>query len=62
MLMPSIVLLDTDEIKLLDTHNGCIPTWEWGMYPETWEIAKKEWMGKMTVDFLTTLKNYDRIN
>ena len=51
-----------NEIKLLNTYNACIPTWEWGMYPEAWAVAKREWIGKMTVDLLITLKNYNRLD
>ncbi|MHA1991422.1 MAG: hypothetical protein ACW981_06365 [Candidatus Hodarchaeales archaeon] len=54
-------LLDT-EINLLKTNDGCIPTWEWGMFEDAWEKAKKEWVGKMTVDLLIALKNYDKLD
>jgi hypothetical protein len=54
-------LLDS-EIELIKTNNGCIPTWSWGMFEEAWEQAKKEWIGKMTVDLLITLKNYNKFD
>ncbi len=38
------------------------PTWSWGkFYPETWEQAKQEWRGSLTLDTLTTLRAFDRI-
>lgn len=52
-------LLDT-EIYLLTVNEACIPTWKWGMFEEAWENAKKEWIGKLTIDLLITLKNYNR--
>ena len=30
---------------------GCIaPTWAWGQYPEQWEIARRQWTGKLTAE------------
>jgi len=42
---------------------GCWePTWSWfGNYPETWEQAKAEWQGIITLDTLRTLKIFGRI-
>lgn len=31
------------------------PTWEWGQYEVTWEVAKREWPGKRTVETLHVL-------
>jgi hypothetical protein len=39
------------------------PTWSWGeLYPEAWKEAKREWRGSLTLDALTTLRAYDRID
>ena len=54
-------LLDL-EINLLKANGGCIPGWNWGMFEDEWEKAKKEWIGKMTIDLLITLKNYGRFD
>jgi hypothetical protein len=40
---------------------GWWPAWQWGQNEKTWEIAKQEWAGKMTVETLCTLRSYDRI-
>jgi hypothetical protein len=50
------------EIDLLNTYDGCIPTWKWGVFEDAWENAKKEWIGKLTVDLLIALKNYDKFD
>ncbi len=40
---------------------GWWPTWQWGQYEDMWEIAKREWAGKKTVEILRALSNYGRI-
>ena len=38
------------------------PNFSWGdQYPETWQVAKKEWQSRITVDTLKKLKNFGRI-
>jgi hypothetical protein len=38
------------------------PVWTWGdAYPEDWEVAKKEWRGVLTLETLTTLRAFGRI-
>jgi len=38
------------------------PTWTWGdFYPEVWPQAKLEWRGHLTVETLTTLQRFGRI-
>ena len=38
------------------------PNFSWGdQYPETWQIAKKEWQSRFTVETLKTLKDFGRI-
>ena len=39
-----------------------IPNWSWfNMYPESWKIAKIEWIGELTLRNLITLQNFNRI-
>ena len=38
------------------------PTWEWGQYEETWEVAKREWAGKRTVETLHVLDAHSRLS
>ena len=37
------------------------PSWEWGKYEDTWAIAKEEWKGFLTVQHLTILSQFGRI-
>ena len=38
------------------------PNFSWDdQYPEAWQVAKKEWQSRITVDTLKTLKNFGRI-
>ncbi|MEA3376171.1 MAG: hypothetical protein U9R72_08260 [Chloroflexota bacterium] len=38
------------------------PTWTWGdFYPNVWEEAKLEWRGHLTLETLTTLRAFGRI-
>lgn len=37
------------------------PGWHWGQYDDVWEVAKKEWAGRITVDCLLTLKNFGKL-
>ena len=38
------------------------PTWSWGnLYPDAWAQAKLEWRGSLTLDTLTTLRAFGRI-
>jgi hypothetical protein len=39
------------------------PTWSWGeVFPAEWERAKQEWRGHLTLEMLTTLRAYGRID
>jgi hypothetical protein len=49
------------EIENQAEDGGWWPTWEWGQYEEVWEIAKVEWAGKITVECLISLDNYNLI-
>ncbi len=38
------------------------PAWTWGdFYPDVWEQAKMEWRGHLTLNALTTLRAYGRV-
>jgi hypothetical protein len=38
------------------------PTWTWGdFYPDVWEQVKREWYGALTLEVLTALQAFDRI-
>ena len=50
------------EIEQQGGDGSWSPNFSWGdQYPETWQIAKKEWQSRFTVDTLITLKDFDRI-
>jgi hypothetical protein len=39
------------------------PTWTWGdSYTKTWQRAKQEWRGHLTLEMLTTLRAFERID
>lgn len=40
---------------------GWWPSWEWGQYKETWEVAEREWVGKRTVETLHVLDAHGRL-
>lgn len=37
------------------------PAWSWEAYPEAWQRARREWQGILTLERLTTLRAYGRI-
>jgi hypothetical protein len=38
------------------------PVWDWGdAYPEAWEQARVEWCGHLTLETLTSLRAYGRV-
>ena len=50
------------EIEQQGEDGSWSPNFSWGdQYPETWQIAKKEWQSRFTVDTLITLKDFGRI-
>jgi hypothetical protein len=63
-------LLEQDIQRHLDfqidhqtTEGSWDPVWSWGEhYPEAWEQARREWQGILTLDTLTSLKGYGRID
>lgn len=38
-----------------------MPNWHWGVYPQEWNIAKKEWTGVKTLEFLITADKFGRV-
>ncbi len=38
------------------------PTWSWGRFPQDWEVAKTEWQGVLTAEYVRILAAYDRID
>lgn len=49
------------EIASQDLDGGWYPAWEWGQYPEAWSQARLEWAGKLTVEILHTLREFDML-
>ena len=39
------------------------PTWTWGdFYPDAWEVARREWQGHLTLETLTSLRAFGRVD
>ncbi|WP_026691215.1 hypothetical protein [Alteribacter aurantiacus] len=50
------------EINNQQEDGSWLPFWKWSQYEDEWESkAKKEWQGKLTVETLKHLANYQRI-
>jgi len=44
------------------TEEGCWnPAWAWGQFEDTWKIAKVEWQGVLTLDYLRLLRQHNYI-
>jgi hypothetical protein len=54
-------LLDA-ELARQSADGGWWPTWKWGQYEEVWQTAEREWAGKITVDCLCALKQFEKID
>lgn len=48
-------------ITLFEKNGEITPAWEWGIYPEAWEQAKKEWTGILTLEAMLSLQKFGRI-
>lgn len=48
-------------IGLIEENGHVAPTWKWTEFEDEWEIAKREWTGKLTLDHLILLKRFSRI-
>ena len=50
------------EIEQQGEDGSWSPNFSWGdLHPEVWEIAKREWQSKLTIDTLMTLREFGRI-
>ena len=50
------------EIEQQGEDGSWSPNFSWGeLHPDVWEIAKKEWQSKLTIDTLKTLHEFGRI-
>lgn len=50
------------EIEQQGEDGSWSPAFSWGdLHPEVWEVVKKEWQSKFTVETLITLKDFGRI-
>lgn len=48
-------------IDKLEEKGKLLPTWQWGIYLDHWEISKKEWIGILTLEGLLCLLKFDRL-
>ena len=48
-------------VDTLENQGVIRPTWEWGQYEDAWEQAKQEWIGVLTLEALTLLDRFGRI-
>ena len=62
-LLPDAVQADLDYQTACQTPEGTWdPVWTWGdAYPEAWEQARHEWRGHLTLETLTILRNFGRV-
>lgn len=50
------------EIAHQDDDGAWHPKWSWyGLYPDTWPAAEREWAGVITLRTLKTLRNFGRL-
>lgn len=47
------------EVARQAEDGGWHPGWGWGQYEDVWPIAEREWAGKITVETLHALRQYD---
>ena len=51
------------EIDAQQPDGSWTPSWSWGdSFPEAWESAREEWSGILTLDTLTQLKRFHRMD
>jgi hypothetical protein len=48
-------------IDKLEADGKILPSWQWDNYLDEWEIAKREWMGILTLEALLSLRKFNRI-
>lgn len=57
-----VIAANLDYLVSKQTEEGCWnPAWSWGQFEDTWEIAKVEWQGWITLDYLRVLRQHDYI-
>ncbi len=58
----SVLEANLDHIERTISGDHWEPTWNWGdAYPDAWEVAKREWAGKITADNLLILRAFGRL-
>jgi len=61
-LFENVVPANLDYLIAKQTEEGSWnPTWAWGQFEDTWQIAKVEWQGWLTLDYLRILRQFDYI-
>lgn len=62
-LLPDAIQADLDYQIARQTPEGTWdPVWTWGdAYPEAWQQARHEWRGHLTLETLTILRNFGRV-
>jgi len=48
-------------IDKLEKDGKILPSWQWDSYLDSWEIAKSEWIGILTLEALLSLRKFNRI-
>jgi hypothetical protein len=48
-------------VDRLEEDGKILPNWQWDKYLDEWEIAKKEWIGILTLQTLLSLLKFNRI-
>lgn len=61
--LEKVISLNLDfELEEQNNTGSWSPTWSWGgNFPESWEIAKREWSGVLTLEKLLTLARFKRM-
>lgn len=62
-LVPDAIQVDLDyQIRRQTPEGTWDPVWTWGdAYPDAWEQARREWRGHLTLETLTILRNFGRV-
>ncbi|MBA2175178.1 hypothetical protein H0266_09760 [Halobacillus locisalis] len=48
-------------VDVLENEKQVTPPWSWNRDEDVWPVAKQEWQGVLTLEVLTYLQNYERI-
>ncbi len=58
----NVLPANLDYLVSKQIEEGCWnPTWSWGQFEDTWQIAKVEWQGWLTLDYLRILRQLNYI-